>query len=64
MKKLIIVLFLSVSSGSAFSYSLSCNQIGNMTSCSDGTSYNQIGNFTYDSDGTSCQTIWNYTYCN
>ncbi len=43
-------------------FAVTCNQIGNTTYCSDGTSYNQIGNTTYGSDGTSYNQIGNTTY--
>lgn len=54
MKLLATALLLAVSGASA---QTTCNQIGTMTFCSDGTSYNRIGNQTFGSDGSNALRV-------
>lgn len=49
---------------SAQAQQVSCQTIGNMTFCSDGTSYNRIGNQTFGSDGSTANRIGNQTFIN
>lgn len=41
---------------------VTCTNIGNFTTCSDGTTYNRIGNFTFGSDGSTANRVGNHTF--
>lgn len=43
---------------------VTCQNIGTMTFCSDGTNYNHIGSQTFGSDGSSANRIGNQTFIN
>jgi hypothetical protein len=59
----IAILLAATFAASAWSQT-TCQNIGNMTYCSDGTNYNRIGNTTYGSDGSTTQRIGNQIYIN
>jgi hypothetical protein len=68
MKKQIIVLSYIFSllfiANATFATTVSCNQIGGTTYCSDGTKYNQIGDTIYGNDGSTYNKFGDTVYIN